>query len=365
MGNVRSKPPISAAVALLMLLPLSSDAFQLSPQSPPEVRKLNAVTSSYVRAIKQTFALYSLEVFAEPVHEEITNRIYGCDGDGSLCADASAYNTPPSVLAGVRWNDDPPFRLSKGQARGLDCVIGDTVRFETQPICWGSLFRAASKGAAQGEIYGPGHAMLYRSHFGDLQFLHAMAGRDGEPASETKRQLMDWFQFAWRTASSEYTLETRLRDVPIATIEAAFGKTEWRVQDLYVLGASNSLRREIDDVAFGSLLHALVDSFAAGHVDREESSGTLRCTAGPVSVTAPGAIRSFHAYNRQDHGAHADADSRNAFVRHFQQEGDVVEVGRALVAARREKLDWTMVQPLFDCLFTLQQPDAPAGPGEF
>lgn len=352
---------VALAVGLIAI-PVS--AYKLAPQSPQEVRKLNGVTASYWKGVEQAIASFSLDAFTEPVHEEVTNRIYGCDG-GELCEGAEAANVPPSVLAGVRWNDDPPFRLSKGQARGLRCVIGDTVRFETQPVCWGSLFRDASKGAAKGEMYGPGHAMLYRSHFGDLQFLHAMASRDGESASETKARLMDWLQFAWRTASREYTLDTRLKDVPIRTIQVAFGKTEWRVQDLYALGATNSLRREIDNVAFGSLLHTLQDSFAAGHVDREESSGTQTCSVGGLSVTAPGSIISFHAYNRQSHEAHARADSKNAFLSHFQQEGDIVDLGRVLLKARQARLAWSEVQPLFECMFVLRNPETPAGPGDF
>lgn len=353
-----------SATLVVALAAIPASAYKLAPQSPQEVRKLNGVTASYWKGVEQAIASFSLDVFTEPVHEEVTNRIYGCDG-GELCEGAEAANVPPSVLAGVRWNDDPPFRLSKGQARGLRCVTGDTVRFETQPACWGALFWDASKGAARGEVYGPGHAMLYRSHFGDLQFLHAMASRDREPASETKARLMDWFQFAWRTASREYTLDTRLKDVPIPTIQAAFGKTEWRVQDLYAMGATNNLRREIDNVAFGSLLHTLQDSFAAGHVEREESSGTQTCTAGGFSVTAPGSIISFHAYNRQSHEAHARADSQAAFITHFQQEGDAVDLGRAVLKARQARLTWEQVEPLFDCMFTLRNAETPAGPGDF
>lgn len=344
---------------------LPAQAYKLATQSSEEERRLSSIQSGYSAALERVAARWSLEVFTEPVHEEITNRMYGCDGDGAVCAGAGPLGAPASVLAGVRWNDDPPFRLSRGQAGSARCKSLETVRFETQPLCWVSLFRHASEGAAGGREYGPGHAMLYRTHFGDLQFLHAMGSRNGERAADTKERLMHWFEFAWRTASGEYKLDTRLKDVPNPTMQAAFGKTEWRVQDLYTLGAGNGLRREIGNVAFGSLLHALQDSFAMGHADREESSGAQRCSAGTISVKAPGAIRSFHAYNQQDHSLHGDADTRAAFMRQIQQDGDVVDIGRAIVDAREAGLDWSAVQPLFDCMFTLQNPDAPAGPGDF
>jgi hypothetical protein len=269
------------------------------------------------------------------------------------------------VLAGVRWNDDPPFRLTADQARNTDCKSRQTIRFETQPECWIDLFRAAERGAAGGASYGPGDAMLYRTHFGDLQFLHAMATQDGEPARDTKARLMGWFEFAWGAALGEYALDTRLKDIDNPTIQAAFGKSEWRLLDLYTQGASGGLRQHVADVAFGSLLHAVEDSYAGGHAEREESSGTARCQAGDINVQSPGAIVSFHAYNHQDHAAHGEADTRRAFMRDFQQPGNVVEVGRALVQARDQRMPWGAVRPLLDCLLTLQQPDAAAGPGDF
>mgnify|MGYP006932272063 FL=1 len=176
---------------------------------------------------------------------------------------------------------------------------------------------------------------------------------------------MDWFEFAWRSALGEYTLDTRLKTITSnPTITAAFGKTDWRLLDLYTQGASGGLRGRVSDVAFGSLLHALEDSYAAGHTAREISSGTARCYAGDISVDAPGAILAFHSYAQQDHGVHGEADSRDAFMADFQQPGNVVDVGRALVRARSQRLSWETMRPMFDCLLTLENPTALAGPGE-
>lgn len=349
------------AVALLAMT-APAWAHKLATHSTAEERRLAGIGSSSWIILERQVAQWSMVAFTEPVHEEITNRIYGCNGD---CAGRDALDAPGPVLAGVRWNDDPPFRMTAKQARGMRCKTDQTIRFETQPLCWGSLFADANKGAAAGKRYGPGDAMLYRSHFGDLQFLHAMASRDGETAADTKAKLMGWMEFAWRTAQGEYNLDTRLKDSPIAPIQQAFGQSEWRVLDLYTQGASGGLRRYYQDVAFGSLLHALQDSYAAGHVEREEASGLRQCAIGADRVAAPGAILEFHAYNRQDHGRHAEADTRAAFLRRFEEKGNMVEVGRALLRARDEKRSWSEVQPFFDCVFALQAPDAPAGPGEF
>ena len=346
-----------------LLVACDASAHKLATQSTPDERRLAGITSGTWASAERVMAQWSLEAFTEPVHEEITNRLYGCNGDA--CAGSEATTAPATVLAGVRWNDDPPFRLLPGQSKSSSCNTRETVRFETQPRCWVNLFLDAKAGAAADKQYGQGDAMLYRSHFGDLQYLHAMAAADRELASQTKANLMGWFEFTWRAARGEYTLETRLKDIENPTIQAAFGRSEWRLMDLYTLGASGGLRRHVDDVAFGSLLHAVQDSFAGGHVHREEASGMRQCTLAGSSVSAPGNVLEFHSYNGQDHGLHADADSRVAFMRGFQEEGNVVDVARLLVRARAQKLEWEAVAPYFDCIFTLPRPEAPATAGDF
>lgn len=355
----------AAGLIVIALFAMPAFAYSLSTRSSAEERKLSGITSNYIVDIERAMARWSVSVFTDPVHEEITNRIYGCNGDARVCAGDAATSASTPVLAGVRWNDDPPFRMNVNQAPSTSCKTKETIRFETQPMCWVTLFQDANKGAARGKKYGQGDAMLYRTHFGDLQFLHAMASRDGEPASETKARMMGWFEFTWRAAQGEYTLDTRLKNINNPTIQEAFGRTEWRLLDLYTQGAGSGLRRHVDDIAFGSLLHTLQDSYAAGHVEREESSGSQRCSAEAVSATAPGAILAFHAYNHQDHKMHAQADSRNAFMRQLQEKGNVVDIGRALVEARDQKMTWEAIRPMFDCLLLLQNPGVLAGPGDF
>lgn len=355
---------VSAALCVVALSVMTSvSAHTLATQSTAEERRLAGISTSTLTTVERLLARWSVSAFVEPVHEEITNRIYGCNGD--ICTGSEATSAPVPVLAGVRWNDDPPFRMTSRQARGIKCKTQETIRFETQPGCWVALFLDAKKRASNGEAFGPEHAMLYRSHFGDLQYLHAMASRNGEPAWQTKARIMGWFEFSWRASLGEYSLETRLKDIGNPAIQSAFGHGEWRLLDLYTLGASGGLRRHVGDVAFGSLLHTLQDSYAAGHVDREEAGGIKSCSVRGISVAAPGNIREFHAYNDQDHELHAAADSRDSFMRSYQVEGNVVDVGRLLVRARDQKVPWEEISGFFDCIFTLQRPEASAGPGDF
>jgi hypothetical protein len=145
--------------------------------------------------------------FSEPVHEEITARIYDCD-DGCNDADVAAEWAGAYLVAGVRWNDDPPFQLQDGEGQHTSCKTTETIRFTTQPRCWYELFTAAKKAAERDEVpNAESHApLLARSHFGDLQFFHSMASQDGEVAAETQRRVMIWMEFTWRVANGEYTL---------------------------------------------------------------------------------------------------------------------------------------------------------------
>lgn len=354
------------AVVASMIAPAWS--YMLAVESSEEERKLANIAPRpwwSIPWVDSLLAKASISAFAEPVHEEITNRMFGCNGDAKVCSGSDALNAPAAVLAGVRWNDDPPFRLLRVDAKGTNCVVKETIRFETQPACWMALFRSANQRAASGATFGVGDAMLYRTHFGDLQFLHAMATHDGEVASETRENILGWLEFSWRASLGEYTLDTRLSSIDNPVIQRAFGTSGWRIQDLYTLGAGGGLRRQVDDVAFGSFLHTIQDSFAEGHLDREESTGVMGCSSGAVAARAPGAIRSFHAYNRQDHSAHSDADTRGAFMRRFQERGNVVQFGAVLVDARDRRMKWEEVRPMLECAFTLIDPEALSGPGDF
>jgi hypothetical protein len=341
-------------------------AFQLSPQGTTLERQLSRLGSGFFDRLTQTYALRGLPLFTAAVHEEITQRIYGCEGDAAVCAEPDLGWASSFVMAGVRWNDDPPFRLNRDQAKGLNCKVEETVRYVTQPVCWAGLFLDAKKRAAQGESYTAtnGASLLHRSHFGDLQFLHSMASQDDEPAEITKRKIMMWAEFSWRTAMKEYTLETRLRDVPIDGFHDHFARSEWRVQDLFTLG-NVALRSRVNEIAFGSLLHMVQDSFAKGHVDRNEALMGQAC-AGSGQYPKPGLIREFHAYGNQDTGKHGHYDARLAFSQHFSgDQPNIIDVGRTLKGMFESNQTWGMVKPYLDCIYDIENPltKATAGGG--
>ena len=347
---------------LMMLAVSNVDAHKLSPTGTAEERKITEVRGGWISGLERRASGWGLHTFGDPVHEEITNRIYGCDG--TICGGLDLTRAPGAVLAGVRWNDDPPFRISSTEGRRTTCKVTQTIRFQTQPTCWYMLFKDAEKRAIKGVVFDAAaqSAMLYRTHFGDLQFLHAMASRDAERPEETQRAMLEWAEFNWHIMMGDYSIETALTSVEIPTIRDAFGKTTWFVQDLYTLG-SPRLRAQIKDVAFGSILHTLQDSFADGHVERASALRSQRCDLGGEQSLAPGEIVEFHSYVHQDHDLHAESDSRGAFEEHLQNEPDVVEIGRTLLAAYEAGTAWSDVQPYFSCIYRLSSNARTSSPG--
>lgn len=335
-------------------------AFQLSPTGTLIERQGAALNLPWYQRFLSGVAEQGVYNFTHPVHEEITHRIYGCLVE-PVCQTPESEYAPATVIAGVRWNDDPPFKLTSTSIKA--CKVQETIRVITQPVCWYELFKDAEKKskttyfdakAASGNL-------MYRSHFGDLQFLHAMATKDGEPASVTQANILMWGEFAWAVASGAYGGGQKLSEVTIAGFDKAFGSSGWTVQDLYSLG-NPALRAHLPDVAFGSLLHLLEDSFAAGHAERRDPVGGAQCASG--GYPKPGKIVSFHSYTNQDHKRHGDYDAPEAMQKGLLDGSvNVITVGQNLRAMYGRKQPWPEVRAYLECVFDLEDPNTEAGPG--
>jgi hypothetical protein len=348
-------------------------AFSLSPRGTKYEQHVTEKNSNWWQRTVALLARQDVLHFREPVHEEITNRIYGCDKDQSVCGDPEVEYAGPFVQAGVRWNDDPPFQLQPGEGKHTACKVAETIgvatqpvtiRVTTQPVCWVQIFENAKRLAAGGNVPdASNHAsLLARSHFGDLQFLHAMASQDGEAAAETQRRVLMWAEFCWKVATGTYGLDTKLQDVDIPGFADFFGKSGWTVQDIFTVG-NEALRPHINEVAFGSILHTVEDSFAKGHVEREHPSAAAACSALP-QFPAPPRILEFHSYAHQDEHKHARYDTRDAFEQEAQADSpSVVPVGRPLRDFFQGRAGWETVRPYLDCVFAVADPEAKASPG--
>jgi hypothetical protein len=356
----------------------AATAFQLAPMgSSFEARLTKETSSNLARVAGQVGVLLK-----SPVHEEITQLGFDCPADlavlanDTLCSGADKPFASAFVIYGVRWNDLPPFMLSTEEGNcsyfGKTCRVDQTVRFSTQPVCWYCLFKDAEKKSQKQQIIGCGKGektvrgnVMTRSHFGDLQFLHGMAGEEKTAPGVTQEKILGWLEFAWRVSSNEVKPGQKLRDIDIPAINAHFGCTEWSVADLYILGrqdAKSGLLRNLRDIAFGSVLHTVQDSFAAGHTSREARATAEMCA--DTGIERPPRVLEFHTYAAQDGARHDEEDSRTAMT--FGSSADrwplAVDATRNLASYKGSK--WNEVAPYMRCLFDLSPNAQESSPGE-
>jgi len=364
----------------------SAHAFQIAPLgSSFEARMTNEPESTLAKVAGKLGKLVK-----RPVHEEITQLAFYCPVDTTVladdeeCAVRDAPFATAFVIYGVRWNDLPPFQLRKNEGKrckkfltgGSACTTSQTIRFSTQPECWYCIFTDAEKFTAKGgsiagcraDKAGKKHValgnLLTRSHYGDLQFLHSMAVRDNMPAAESQAQILAWIQFAWRVSVGDIKATQRLAQIDIPFIAERFACTEWTVADLYILGRQDKLLPSIKDIAFGSILHTVQDSFSSSHTQRDAETNAGFCGSGE-QYRKPGRILEFHSYGSQDGHLHDTEDERSAMVGHVvERKAEAIAASRMLVDLYRDRRSWSEVKPYVDCLFELSEEAKASSPGE-
>ncbi|MBQ5947502.1 zinc dependent phospholipase C family protein [Massilia sp. ST3] len=204
--------------------------------------------------------------FSAPAHERISRMAYRCaaqfTGEAHACQPGGdgkvAGLDVDTVIDGVHWNDDP-----------------NNFFHSLQHVTWFFwMFQAA------GMEVKPTDPLQHRSHYGDLQFLHAMS-----PASrsyeETRMDVLDWARFAYDVATGRIRPGARLAglkaDYTFARHFAGLKKNAgWTVKDLFAnigdykkLATLDLTGDQVRAMALGALLHTVQDSFSTSHVERE------------------------------------------------------------------------------------------------
>ncbi|WP_269531856.1 hypothetical protein [Chitinimonas sp. BJYL2] len=338
----------------------SSWGFSLKPEETQVDGKLRSLESSVITRWLDLTAARVIDHFTHPVHESLTHRMYGCQQEGEACGKqpVSLRAAPAAVIAGVRWNDNPPFELESSHM--ADCV-GKTIKLPSYSKCWVYLFKDAEKRARK-QVIDDEYVLLYRVHFGDMQFLHSMASRDQEPPAVTQQRILMWAEFTYRLAVGELTQDLELRRIAIPGMEVVFKRRGWTAQQLFTRGDPTFRpKAQFQQFAFGSLLHMVEDSFAKGHVDRDEATGR---TCPGTFLPEPGRIKRFHAYGGQDHQAHADADTAEAAEAHLVvADPNVIQIGTHLRQLVEQGVPWVDAKPYLSCVFALHDEVGPSGPG--
>lgn len=358
----------------------TTHAFKLKTEaSGVEDRKANLASKWSWSAITRTGFSFVLDNFWKELnHEELTHRSFGCvaEAENRDCifptGDAKA---PLAAIVGVRWNDNPPFQLEDGQS--IPGCRGTSIKLPAlQPDCWIKVFLDGKKRAATQPDGSPGYefnsanrsALLLRSHFGDMQFLHSMATHDGETAAATKALILSWAEFTYRVAQSDIKAGEFLYQVNVPGFAQLFDKQRgWTASTLLTLGDGTfRVQPAFSWVAFGSLLHVVQDSFARGHVDRADTPNQTCTLSNRKQLDKPGRIRSFRSYANQDDNLHAGADGIQALEEHLlNPKPGAVEVGAALLDFHNAKTPWPIVREYLDtCVFDLEDSTVTSGPGD-
>lgn len=357
-------------VVIVFAFSASALAFSIKPVETDQDKRLRPF-EDHSNWFFDSLASAYIARFTQPVHEEGIQRIYGCEGDDGACntLEKPSRFAPDAVIYGARWNDNPPFLLEKSKMK--DCV-GNTIKLPNYSKCWAILFRDAANRSSKGEFFDAksGYVLLYRVHFGDMQFLHSMASKDMEPAGDTKRKIMMWAEFTYKLANGEIDRGTELRKTGIKGMDTLFYNRGWTSQQLFTRGdATFRGPQDFRNFAFGSLLHLVEDSFALSHTDRDEPTGA-KCSVVPEQ-DKPGKILRFLSYANQDHHKHADQDNQDALKRHLlllpsdKMQPNVVAIGRTLRGYYELKRPWEDVKKYLDeCVFDLEDAAAEAGPGD-
>lgn len=366
---------IVASICLALIsAPEIGYAFQVLPRISDVDRKLTDLGSnSMLNGMGQWVLGNAVPMIKSPVHEAITLNALGCNasaGSEKNCITVDAVREHQVILYGVRWPDDPPFPLNRASPpRITGCDPRTTLRSTAQPKCWQGLFADAEKTARQRmtanpsePAFGTGDYLLYRSHFGDLQFFHSMAANDGELAAVTQRRMKMWAEFLWGIANGSVPKDQFIRELD----EEGMGRYfpgDMTAINLLATGIVE-VRKDLDKVAIGALLHMVQDSFSHAHAGRLPETGAM---CGDMTRFArPGKISQFYSYSGQVGSLHDHEDTFNALGQQtLQVSPNVVDVSRAFLSLWKEGAPWSEAEKYFDCAFALDDSMAAAGPGPF
>ena len=245
-----------------------------------------------------------------PVHETLTlsalmHSTFGASKD--LTVDDAPADLR-EFFRGDMWNDDPECQL-------FDDKDDDNWDFSSG-FTWYRKFLAAEHGDFDEEN------LIGRSHFWDLQFLHAMGAELGEQPDDTLNKIMLWLEVAYKLSIGEDGLgpDDVIGSVPITSGEYSLShfftdtSTPTASDNLFELFACSTEFEGVDvrRRALGTCMHIVQDSYAKGHTRREllnpedlvSANGTEFIDGKYAKL---GAIENFHSYVDQG-SAHADHD---------------------------------------------------------
>lgn len=321
-----------------------------------------------------------------PVHEAMTHLSYECwEADRNRESfDCRAYYNQLS-RASWYW----PVRDFTPEQKASSWP-DDPMR-EIAPLTiarWGFAIKVLCPSLRSGET-APGFTLaegglVCSSHYGSLQFMHAMKSYAGEDAADARSRMLDWADFTYQVATGRISLDedycSRVRSLPGSTISDALagpdfpgcsertenGRTRpaWRVRTLFASYCSGVFSAEpCGEIpgergaalarrnAMGALFHLIQDSYSQSHAIR----GPGRGDGTFISVVDCSPPEDFLFYRVKDSSAHGRADAPPTTTRNCESPHgatDAISAGAKVIAliqenAQPDKLRSFMVEEVF------------------
>ena len=238
------------------------------------------------------------------------------------------------LIRSVRFNDAPPVKTARALMTLVtpSALLCGEVRVPENAACWALLMAHAGGLAATdpgNREFGQSGNFLFRSHFGDMQYLHAMASR-GETLAQGHARILLWAKFAYQVASGEINATARIGSLSeFASILNGFETVS--VSEFFDIRANLTPDR-VRRLALGALLHTVQDSFAEGH------AGRVRIEAGRLGPIT--GLRDFSCQSSDKHGAADRAAHYAWFSAASHGEKSPVALGAQLIDMVARNVKW-------------------------
>jgi hypothetical protein len=336
------------AFTLLLAVPLLAPAYEINPNSHQ--------AGNVKRSLKTEYRQY-LARLTKPTHEELTRlalqcaesseKLDWCDVEPLTPSNTTRRFSLEAATHGTRWNDDP----------------NNFFRVNNEFIWFYWLKAAAVKNPITDE-----NPLEYRSHYGDLQFLHGMGSSATSPFN-TRDNVLEWSRFAYDVAAGKIPPDATLRELAPRYAFARFftqtSKGQWTVRKLFTnvgdvlckptcaadIAASDE---EVAALAIGALLHTVQDSLSDSHVDRVSEDGKSRVAA-------------WLDYKQQDSHCHGKADKNVGWLEKKEYKTKpAIEWGAWIARNAMMQVRWEDIQAnLTDRMFTLAKDYRASDAGKF
>ena len=235
----------------------------------------------------------------------------------------------------------------------------------------------------------PTGGLVCKSHYNDMQFVHAMATRVGETAEITQALILEWIHLLYAAildpAILDKTLGTLVVPPAFEHIQGAVAPATDREVDMpswlawslfsyirvdYVFDGPDGkssrhpdLRDHPSEFLLGVMLHTIQDSYSSAH----NQSGTPAQNGARVTCDK---IVQFYTCPGQSGKKHGKADKRPELAESCRKPGrpidDPVTAGARIIRFARSAAPWADVQEyLMHRVFDIEDPNAVSSNGPF